>query len=69
MKISTNTALYIKKRNWIDFNAGELINGVTMGSLLEQFLDYIIKIASGEFLNHEKTGFKEIAIFKKGVTL
>jgi len=27
MKISTNTALYLKKRNWIDFNAGELLNG------------------------------------------
>ena len=69
MKISTNTALYLKKRNWIDFNAGELINGETMSSLLEQFLNYILKIAGGEFLNHEKTGFKEIAIFKMGVTL
>jgi len=69
MKISTNTALYLKKRNWIDFNAGELLNGVTMNSLLDQFLNYIIKVAEGEQLNHEKTGFKEIAIFKMGVTL
>lgn len=69
MKISTNTALYLKKRNWIDFNAGELLNGKTMSSLLEDFLNYIIKIAEGEQLNHEKTGFKEIAIFKMGVTL
>jgi altronate hydrolase len=69
MKISTNTALYLKKRNWIDINAGELINGETMGSLLEQFLEYILNVASGELLNHEKTGFKEISIFKMGVTL
>ena len=69
MKISTNTALYLKKRNWIDFNAGELVNGETMSSLLEQFLEYIINVAGGEFLNHEKSGFKEIAIFKMGVTL
>jgi altronate hydrolase len=69
MKISTNTALFLKKRNWIDFNAGELINGETMGSLLEQFLEYILNVASGELLNHEKTGFKEISIFKMGVTL
>ena len=69
MKISTNTAIYLKKRNWIDFNAGELLNGETMSGLLEKFLEYIIKVAEGEQLNHEKTGFKEIAIFKMGVTL
>jgi len=69
MKISTNTAIYLKKRNWIDFNAGELLNGESMSGLLENFLNYIIKVAEGEQLNHEKTGFKEIAIFKMGVTL
>lgn len=69
MKISTNTALYLKKRNWIDFNAGELLNGETMSIILEKFLNFIIKVAEGEQLNHEKTGFKEIAIFKMGVTL
>ncbi len=69
MKISTNTELYHKKSNWIDFNAGELVNGETMENLLENFLNFIIKVAEGELLNHEKTGFKEIAIFKMGVTL
>jgi len=69
MKISTNTAIYLKKRNWIDFNAGELLNGKSMSGLLQDFLNYIIKVAEGEQLNHEKTGFKEIAIFKNGVTL
>jgi len=69
MKISTNTAIYLKKRNWIDFNAGELLNGETMNDLLEKFLNYVIEVAEGELLNHEKTGFKEIAIFKMGVTL
>ena len=69
MKISTNTALYLKKRNWIDFNAGELLNGETMSNLLDNFINYVIKIAEGELLNHEKSGFKEIAIFKMGVTL
>jgi len=69
MKISTNTAIYLKKRNWIDFNAGELLNGESMSGLLKDFLNYIIKVAEGEQLNHEKTGFKEIAIFKMGVTL
>jgi len=69
MKISTNTPLFLKKRNWIDFNAGELLHNETMNGLMEKLLDFVIKIAEGEQLNHEKTGFKEIAIFKMGVTL
>jgi altronate hydrolase len=69
MKISTNTALSERKKHWIDFNAGELVNGKQMSELLAEFIEYIIKIASGEFLNHEKTGFREMAIFKTGVTL
>jgi len=69
MKVSTNTALYLKKRNWIDFNAGELLNGETMSQLSDDFLETIIRVAEGELLNHEKSGFREIAIFKMGVTL
>jgi altronate hydrolase len=69
MKISTNSDLYNHKRNWIDFNAGTLVEGQTMEDVLDKFIDFIIKTANGEKLKHEKTGFKEIAIFKTGVTL
>ncbi|HYQ58992.1 MAG TPA: altronate dehydratase family protein [Draconibacterium sp.] len=69
MKISTNSDLFNKKKNWIDFNAGTLLEGKNMDELLEDFVQFIIEIASGKKLNHEKTGFKEIAIFKTGVTL
>ncbi|MGF7141433.1 UxaA family hydrolase [Roseimarinus sediminis] len=69
MKISTNTELYNKKRNWIDFNAGSLLEGKSMDEVLDNFIDRIIAVASGQKLNHEKSGFKEIAIFKTGVTL
>lgn len=69
MKISTNSALYNKKRNWIDFNAGQLLEDKTMDALLEEFIQYIIAVAGGEKLRHEESGFKEIAIFKTGVTL
>lgn len=69
MKISTNSDLFNKKKNWIDFNAGTLLEGKTMDELLEEFIHYILEVASGKQLNHEKSGFKEIAIFKTGVTL
>lgn len=70
MKISTNSHLYNFKRNWIDFNAGSLLeDGQTMDDLLHDFVDFIITTCDGKHLNHEEIGFKEIAIFKTGVTL
>ncbi|MCE1200316.1 MAG: altronate dehydratase family protein [Marinilabiliales bacterium] len=69
MKISTNSALYQKKRNWIDFNAGQLLEGPSMETLLEDFIRFVVEVASGKKLRHEESGFREIAIFKTGVTL
>jgi len=40
-----------------------------MEDLRKQLTDFIIKVSGGEKLKHENTGFKEIAIFKSGVTL
>ena len=69
MKISTNSALFNKKKNWIDFNAGQLLEDKTMDQLLEEFIQFIIVVSSGKKLRHEESGFKEISIFKTGVTL
>ncbi|AOY76070.1 UxaA family hydrolase [Clostridium formicaceticum] len=69
MKISTNTALYQLKPHWIDFNAGTLVEDETMEEVLERFIQYIIEVASGKLVNNEKNDFREIAIFKTGVTL
>ncbi len=69
MKISTNSELFKKKRNWIDFNAGQLLENKTMDQLLEEFIAFVIEVANGKKLKHEESGFKEIAIFKTGVTL
>jgi len=69
MKISTNSRLFKNKPNWIDFNAGELVEGVEMKDLLAKFIDKIVAVASGELANNEKNGYREISIFKNGVTL
>lgn len=69
VKVSTNTNLYNNKPGWIDFNAGTLVEGETMESLSNRFIDYIIEVASGRFTNNERKGYHEIAIFKTGVTL
>ncbi|PZL90229.1 altronate hydrolase, partial [Pantoea graminicola] len=64
-----NTPLAEKKPHWIDFNAGRLIEGMSMEAMLEDFVDHIVAIASGELTNNEKNDFRELAIFKSGVTL
>lgn len=69
MKISTNSNLYKNKHNWIDFNAGELVEGTDMTVLVDKFIDKVISVASGEKTCNEKNGYREISIFKNGVTL
>lgn len=69
MKIATNTQLAEKKSNWIDFNAGTLLNCENPDEILDALTAKIIATADGQPLRHELTGAKEIAIFKSGVTL
>jgi altronate hydrolase len=71
IKISTNTELAQRKPNWIDFDAGVLAAGETgFEQIGEDLLSLVLKIASGEVkAKNELNGFREIAIFKTGVTL
>ena len=69
MKISTNTPLAENKPGWIDFNAGVLAQDETMEQTSARFRDYVLAVASGQQVNNEKNGYREIAIFKTGVTL
>lgn len=65
LKISTNKALATNKPHWIDFNADE----ADKENLKDKLMDYIVNVANGEATNNEKNGYREIAIFKDGVTL
>ena len=69
MKISTNTPLFEQKGHWIDFNAGALAQGEPMADVAARFIDFVLAAASGAPVNNEKNGWREIAIFKSGVTL
>ena len=69
MKISTNTPLATNKPGWIDFNAGVLAQDESMDSVAARFIGFVLAAASGEPVNNEKNGYREIAIFKQGVTL
>jgi altronate hydrolase len=71
MKISTNSSLAARKPAWIDFNAGLLAEDkATMDSLSEELFQLVLEIASGSRrTKNEINGYREIAIWKDGVTL
>jgi len=69
MKIATNPTIAQKKSNWIDFGAGQILEGRSFDELTEELFDKIIATASGEKLKSELAGFHDMAIWKQGVTL
>jgi altronate hydrolase len=68
VKISTNTYIGNLKKNWIDFDAGQLLEGIPIEVVLKNFINFVINVASGMHVRNEINNFKEIAIFKIGVT-
>ena len=69
VKISSNSRLYANKKNWIDFNCGELVEGVSLDTLSNDLFEYVLSVASGKKVKSEEAGFHDMAIFKQGVTL
>ncbi len=69
VKISSNSNLFKHKNGWIDFNAGELAEGKSMGALTDEFYDFVMSVASGEKTKSERMDKRDLAIFKDGVTL
>ena len=69
VKISSNTPLAQKKRNWIDFDAGRLLIGITLEELGEELLEAVLRIASGVKTRSEENGYHDLAVFKQGITL
>ena len=73
VKISSNSALYKHKRNWIDFNCGSIAENtaedMSLEELGEELFRYVTDVASGKKVKSEEAGFHDLAIFKQGVTL
>lgn len=69
MKIATNSELAQKKKHWIDFDAGRLVYNMSMGELLDDFIDLVVATVNGKPTKNEINEFRELAIFKSGVTL
>jgi altronate hydrolase len=68
LKIASNSALAAGKPGWIDFDAGTvLVDG--LDGAADALMNRIIGIASGEATAAERNDEREIAIWKRGVTL
>ena len=69
VKISSNSSLAGRKKNWIDFNAGVLVEDQELDETAQKLFDYVVEVASGKKVCSEEAGFHDMAIFKQGVTL
>lgn len=66
VKIATNHGLAVRKANWIDFDASPTLDG---NPLTNELFEYILEVANGKETQNEIRGYREISIFKSGVTL
>lgn len=68
VKIASNSELAARKRGWIDFDAGAVLEE-GLDPVADRLARRIADFASGEETAAERNGEREIAIWKRGVTL
>jgi altronate hydrolase len=69
IKIASNASLADKKANWIDFNAGRLLTD-DAEEVRSALFQLILDVANGTVkTKNELNNYREIALFKNGITL
>ncbi|MBO5907048.1 MAG: altronate dehydratase [Clostridia bacterium] len=66
VKIATNHSLAERKKSWIDFDASPTLEGKP---LTDELFEFVIEVAEGRETRNEENDYREISIFKDGVTL
>jgi len=69
LKLATNSGLAQRKPHWIDFDAGRIALGEDLDAAAERLLDLVVATASGRPTRAEENGEREMALWKRGVTL
>ena len=69
LKIATNSRLAVRKKGWIDFDAGPVADGESIEDAAKRLLKLVIAVAGGQKTRTEELGYREISIFKDGVVL
>lgn len=70
LKVATNSAIFRHKQAWMDFNAGDLLEGADLQGKEEELFQMVLAAAEGRYLtSNERSGFYQIGILRDGVTL
>lgn len=70
LKVATNSSIYSRKKAWMDFNAGALIEGADLADMEQKLYNLVIATAEGRYdASNERAGFYQIGILRDGVTL
>ena len=69
LKVASNSELAQRKPHWIDFDAGVLLDGADPNDAAARLFQLVLDTASGQPCKAEQNGEREIAIWKRGVTL
>ena len=69
LKLATNSGLAQRKPRWIDFDAGRVATGQPMDAAADALMDLVLATASGRETRSEENGEREIALWKRGVTM
>lgn len=70
VKIASNSAVFNKKPNWMDFDAGAVLDCGSMDSAARALWQQVLDVASGrQRTKSEENDEREIMIFKDGVIL
>ena len=70
VKVATNPEIAAQKPHWIDFSAGPLLTGEAgLDGLAEALVAHVLAVAGGARTRNEENDYREIAIWKDGVTL
>ncbi len=69
VKIATNSELAAHKPAWIDYDAGQIVDGKSFDQAADELVQLVADVASGKQTKNETNGYRQIALFKTGVTL
>jgi len=69
LKLATNSSLAQRKPHWIDFDAGRIAAGQSLDEAADALMDLVLATASGRETRAEDNGEREIALWKRGVTV
>ena len=69
LKIASNSPLAMKKKGWIDFDAGRMLSAPEVDDIVKELYDLLLDTFEGKRAGNEMRSDKQIAIMKTGVTL